>query len=67
MGADREDESWKEICGCRQSQGLYLRCGRDGDQERPEEYRDVLPRHQEVVTPPLQPPQPLGLDFCRSY
>ena len=66
MGADREDESWKEICGCRQSQGLYLRCGRDGDQEGPEDSGGLESGQQEVVSPPLQSQHSVRLDISRG-
>ena len=67
MGGDREDEGWPEVCrGC-QSQRSHLRCGRDGREEGPEDYRDVVSGQQEMVPPPLQPQHSLRLDISRRY
>ena len=66
MGGDREDESWPAVGrGC-ESQGSHLRCGRDGDQEGPEDSGGLESGQQEVVSPPLQSQHSVRLDISRG-
>ena len=67
MGGDREDEGWPKVGrGC-QSQRSHLRCGRDGNQERPENSGGLVSAQQEMVSPALQPQHSLRLDISRRY
>ena len=66
MGGDREDEGWPKVGRSCQSQRSHLRCGRDGDQEGPEDSGGLESGQQEVVSPPLQSQHSVRLDISRG-
>ena len=67
MGGDREDEGWPKVGRSCQSQRSHLRCGRDGNQERPENSGGLVSTQQEMVSPALQPQHSVRLDISHSY